>query len=45
MIALLVVFIGYQLYRIALTPTAWLIILTAFDAFSPWLTWREWRRR
>jgi hypothetical protein len=33
MIAFLIIFIGYQLYRIALTPTAWLIWLTIFDAF------------
>jgi uncharacterized membrane protein len=45
MIAFLVVFIAYQLYRIVLTPTAWLIALTIFDAFVVWLTWREWRKR
>src|SRR5258706_7737611 len=28
LIVTLVIFIGYQLYRIALTPTAWLILLT-----------------
>lgn len=32
MIAVLVAFIGYQLYRIALAPTAGLIALTIFDA-------------
>jgi uncharacterized membrane protein len=42
MTAFLMVFIAYQLYRIALTPTAWLIALTIFDAFVAWLTWREW---
>ena len=45
MIAFLVVFIAYQLYRIALTPTAWLIALTIFDAFVAWLTWREWLKQ
>lgn len=45
MIGFLVVFIVYQLYRIALTPTAWLIALTIFDAFVAWLTWREWRKQ
>jgi uncharacterized membrane protein len=44
LIVTLVVFIGYQLYRIALVPTAWLIALTVFDAFVVWLTWREWRK-
>jgi uncharacterized membrane protein len=45
LIVTLVIFIGYQLYRIALTPTAWLIALTIFDAFVVWLTWREWRKQ
>jgi uncharacterized membrane protein len=45
LIITLVVFIGYQLYRIALTPTAWLIALTVFDVFVVWLTWREWRKQ
>jgi len=45
MIAFLIIFIGYQLNRIALTPTTWLIALTIFDAFVVWLTWREWRKQ
>jgi uncharacterized membrane protein len=45
MIGFLLVFIAYQLYRIALTPTAWLIALTVFDGLVAWLTWREWRRQ
>jgi uncharacterized membrane protein len=45
LIAFLVIFIAYQLYRIVLTPTAWLIALTVFDAFVVWLTWREWRKQ
>ena len=45
MIAFLLIFIGYQLYRIALSPTLGLSALTAFDAFIVWLTWREWRKQ
>jgi len=45
LIITLVVFIGYQLYRIALVPSAWLIALTVFDAFVVWLTWREWQKQ
>lgn len=45
LIITLVIFIGYQLYRIVLTPTIGLTILTIFDAIVVWLTWREWRRR
>jgi uncharacterized membrane protein len=44
-IAFLIIFIGYQLYRIALRPTAGLIGLTIFDVFVVWLTWREWRKQ
>jgi hypothetical protein len=35
----------YQLYRITLQPSAWLIALTIFDAFVVWLTCREWRKQ
>jgi uncharacterized membrane protein len=45
LIVTLVVFIGYQLYRIALEPTVGLVALTIFDAFVVWLTWREWRKQ
>jgi uncharacterized membrane protein len=45
MIAFLAVFIGYQLYRITLTPNAGLVALTVFDAFVAWLTWREYRKQ
>lgn len=45
MIAFLLVFIGYQLYRIVLSPTLGLIALTMFDAFIAWLTWREYRKQ
>jgi uncharacterized membrane protein len=44
-IGFLVVFIVYQLCRIALDPAAWLIALTIFDAAVAWLTWREWRKQ
>ena len=40
-IVVLLAFIGYQLYRIILSPTAGLIALTAFDAVIAVLTWRE----
>jgi uncharacterized membrane protein len=45
MIGFLLIFIGYQLYRLALHPTFWLTALTIFDALIVWLTWREWRRQ
>lgn len=45
MIAFLIVFIGYQLYRIALHPALGLTALTVFDAFIAWLTWREYRKQ
>lgn len=45
MIVVLLAFIAYQLYRIALDPTAGLIGLTLFDAAIVALTWREYRRQ
>jgi uncharacterized membrane protein len=45
MIGFLTLFIGYQLYRIALHPTAGLIALTIFDAVILALTVREYRRQ
>jgi uncharacterized membrane protein len=48
MIGVLLSFIGYQLYRIALHPTVGLIALTVFDLLIVALTWREYgqqRRR
>jgi uncharacterized membrane protein len=45
MIIVLLIFIGYQLYRIALDPSAGLIALTVFDALIVALTWREYRRQ
>ena len=44
-IGFLVVFIVYQLYRIVVTPAAWLVALTVFDAAVAGLTWREWRKQ
>jgi len=44
-IAFLLIFIGYQLYRIALEPALGLSALTIFDALIVWLTWREWRKQ
>lgn len=45
MIAVLLAFIGYQLYRIALHPTPGLIALTVFDAAIVALTWHEYLRQ
>src|SRR6478672_3843983 len=45
MIGVLLLFIGYQLYRIALHPTAGLMALTAFDVVIVSLTWREYTRQ
>jgi uncharacterized membrane protein len=45
MIVVLLIFIGYQLYRIAQQPSAGLVLLTVFDAVIVALTWREYRRQ
>lgn len=45
MIALLGGFIIYQLYRLSFALTLGLTLLTAFDAFMVWLTWREYRTK
>lgn len=45
LIAVLLLFIAYQLYRIVLDPTAGLIGLTVFDAVIVVLTWREYREQ
>jgi uncharacterized membrane protein len=45
MIAFLVAFIVYQLYRIALDISLGLIALTIFDAIIVWLTWREYQKQ
>jgi uncharacterized membrane protein len=45
MIGFLLVFIGYQLYRMAIDATIGIALLTAFDAFIVWLTLREYRQQ
>lgn len=45
-IVLLLLFIAYQLYRLSFVKvTLGLTLLTAFDLFVVWLTWREYRAR
>ena len=43
MMALLGAFIAYQLYRLSIHVTVGLTLLTVFDAFVVWLTWREYQ--
>ncbi|MEZ2388325.1 DUF2127 domain-containing protein [bacterium RCC_150] len=43
MIAFLLVFIVYQAYKILVSFSWGLTLLTAFDIFIVWLTWREYR--
>ena len=45
MIIVLLIFIGYQLYRIVLQPSVGLVVLTVFDALIVMLTWWEYRRQ
>lgn len=45
MIIVLILFISYQVYRIALHPTAGLVTLTAFDLVIVLLTWREYKQQ
>jgi uncharacterized membrane protein len=46
LIALLLAFIGYQLYQItAVHFSVGLTLLTVFDAILVWLTWREYRAK
>ncbi len=45
LIAFLIAFIVYQLYRLALAPSTWLVLLTIFDVIVVALTWREWRKQ
>lgn len=45
MIAFLVLFIVYQVYRMTLAPSAGLAALTAFDLFVVWLTYREYQKQ
>ncbi|MFF2028747.1 DUF2127 domain-containing protein [Arthrobacter sp. NPDC058192] len=44
MIGFLLVFIVYQSYKILVSFSWGMVLLTAFDAFIVWLTWREYRR-
>ena len=37
-------FVIYQLYRLTYAPSVGLALLTVFDLFIIWLTWREYRR-
>ena len=45
LIALLGAFIAYQLYRLYYHLTIGLTLLTIFDAFVAWLTWREYQAK
>jgi uncharacterized membrane protein len=45
MIGLLLAFIVYQVYRLALDPTVGLALLTLFDAFVVVLTWKEYKAK
>jgi len=45
MIGFLLVFIVYQVYRFVVHATWGMALLTAFDIFIVWLTWREWGRQ
>ncbi|MBT2567139.1 DUF2127 domain-containing protein [Arthrobacter sp. ISL-85] len=45
MIAFLLVFIAYQSYRISVAFSWGMVLLTAFDIFIVWITWREYRLR
>jgi uncharacterized membrane protein len=44
MLAFLIAFIVYQIYRMALSPSVWLALLTAFDILVVVLTWIEYKR-
>jgi uncharacterized membrane protein len=37
-------FVIYQVYRLTCDPTTGLALLTVFDLFIIWLTWREYQR-
>lgn len=45
MIAFLLAFIAYQIYRMTFAPSIGLVTLTVFDAFVAWLTYREYLRQ
>jgi uncharacterized membrane protein len=37
-------FVVYQIYRLTYDPSIGLVLLTVFDLFIIWLTWREYQR-
>jgi uncharacterized membrane protein len=45
MIAFLVAFIVYQCYLMVVNPTVGIALLTVFDVFMIWLTYREYGKR
>ena len=45
LIAVLIAFIGYQTYQLALKFSIGLFLLTLFDIAIVLLTWREWRKQ
>jgi uncharacterized membrane protein len=45
MIAFLGIFIVYQVYRLSFKPSFGLTVLTVFDIFIAWLTYREYRKQ
>jgi uncharacterized membrane protein len=45
MIGFLVLFIVYQAYLLVVAPTTGIALLTAFDVFMVWLTYREYEKR
>lgn len=42
-LVVLSVLLLYQLYQLAVAPSAGMVILSAFDVLIIWLIWREWR--
>ncbi|GAC1438627.1 MAG: DUF2127 domain-containing protein [Terriglobales bacterium] len=45
MIALLFLFVAYQLYQISYSHSVGLILLTLFDILVVWLTWKEYNKQ
>jgi uncharacterized membrane protein len=45
MIAFLLAFIAYQLYRLTFAPSIGLVALTVFDGIVVWLTLREYLKQ
>lgn len=42
-IAVLIAFLGYQVYELVVAPSVGIVLLSVFDAVIIALTWREWR--